>query len=129
MSLKFILDNTALSKNRNELQNILESLKQKPVPRDFKADFLRRFIIASINTFREKTPEIYHQSQESYHPEIKEIKIHPPEKISVKIKIPEKLRLPLHQFLNTPRKINIPRELMEEAPDKELVETAPEKEL
>ncbi len=111
MSIKFILDNNAISKNREELQHIIDSLKEKSVPTDRKADFLRKFMLASINTFKKEY---------KYHPQIKEIKIEAPQRRVISLKNPPpKLDLSLQQFLHAPSKIKIPEELLESAPEKE----------
>ena len=123
MSIKFILDNSIRTKEQEELKRIIDNLKKKPIIINRKTEFLKKLTLAAINTFKEK--------QEYYHPEIKEIKIEVPEKISLQPRIPEKLNLPLN-LVEIPKKIKIPLQLYLEAPEKyniprELLESAPER--
>lgn len=138
MSIKFILDNVK-SNDLMEIQNIIKSLREKPIKNNQNAEFLKRFTLSMIDTFR--------KDKKQYRPEIKDIKIEVPEKFVLQPKIPEKLKLdldllnipkkvdiPLELFLNAPRKVNVKiieeapsRELFQEAPSKELIKNAPER--
>ena len=119
MTIKFISDTLRIN-DREEIQKILDSLKQKPVKLNTNASFLRKFTLAVIDTFRKEGV---------HHPEIHDINIDLPEKISVQPKVPLKLNLDLMQvpkkidipfdlYLKAPEKINIPKELIEKAPEK-----------
>ena len=118
MSIKFITDNFK-SNDINELNSIINSLKLNPVKADRKADFLRRFTLSIINTFK---------AEKTFSPEIHEVKIDT-EKIPARqnmqrlnlSEVPTKVDVPFELFLKAPNKINIPKKLLEEAPDKELV--------
>src|SRR3989344_3980588 len=124
MSIKFITDNFK-SSDINELNSIINSLKLNPIKNNKQADFLRRFTLAMINTFK---------SEKTYSPEIHDIKIDT-EKIPIKQNIqrlnlpeaPKKLDVPFELFLRAPNKIILPKELLVEAPDKELNVNAPYK--
>lgn len=124
MSIKFITDNFK-SNDLNELNSIINSLKINPIKNDRKADFLRRFTLAVINTFK---------AEKTYSPEIHDVKIdagnihaEPNIKRLNIIGPPKKLDVPFELFLRAPRKITLPKELLEEAPDKELNVNAPYK--
>ncbi|MEK6932539.1 MAG: hypothetical protein AABW56_01965 [Nanoarchaeota archaeon] len=116
MSIKFI-NYEERNENVKELKEILFNLHTNPIKNDIKADFLRKFTLAAIDTFRKK----------SYSPEIKNININVPERLDVQAQTPKKVDLPLELFLKAPRKIDISEELLEEAPDKELNVNAPGK--
>lgn len=112
MSIKFITD-TIRIKDREELENIVKSLKEHPVKTNPKAYLLRKLTLAAINTFR---------TEKHYTPEIYDINIST-EKIPIKqmlsnlIPAPAKIDVPLDLFLKAPEKINVPEELLEEAPE------------
>ena len=126
MTIKFISDSLG-SKDREEIKNIITSLNQNPLVNQ-RANLLRNMTLAAIDTFREV---------KTYHPQIKEVNINVEENFPVKPKLPErfnldklrvpqKIDIPLDLYLEAPEKIIVPRELIKEAPPKELFVNAPE---
>ena len=122
MNTKFILDKNLRDEDLYEIKNILDSIKVNPPLFNQRANFLKTFTLAAINTFRK-----------DYHPQIKDIKIDvhelkpipfpAPEKIKLSIDLfdaPNKIDMPLDLFLNAPDKLDIPRELLMNAPRKNL---------
>jgi len=108
MSIKFI-NYQERNENVRELKEILSNLHTNPIKNDIRADFLRKFTLAVIDTFKKK----------SYSPEIKHIDINVPERLDVQAQLPKRVDLPLELFLKAPRKIDIPEELLEEAPQRD----------
>ncbi len=109
MNTKFVSDNLK-SKDREELKLIINSLKQNPIKDNIKADFLRKFTLAMIDTFRK---------EKLYNPEVNDVNINIPEKINLnKVDIPKKIDIPFELFLKAPNKITLPKELLEETPKK-----------
>ncbi len=123
MTIKFIFDPNDLSKDREQIEEILESLKQRPIELNTRSNFLRKFTLASIDVFKKK-----------YHPELGSLRINyernlelkVPEKLELDIEIPKKVDVPVELFLQAPSKFEIPKELLENAPTKEL-DDAPER--
>ena len=127
MTIKFISDSLE-SKDREDIKNIITSLNQNPIVNQ-RASLLRNLTLAAIDTFREV---------KTYHPQIKEVNIDVEENFPIKprlpetfnlnkLKIPQKIDIPLDLYLEAPEKIIVPRELIKEAPPKELFVNAPER--